>query len=226
MKNKFMRIAAVMLMLCLVTTCAISGTFAKYTTEAAGKDTARVAYWGWNKDDAKVEISEIFSTTYNSSVSSVNEDKVIAPGTGNVETFKFIYTPNTAESATSPEVAYNFKVDLTGTEAAADIIANGNIKWAVVAGDVALDAIDAGEWGEWDDMVAELNALDGADGTDGKDYAANSALPPIANSIYTIAWMWDFSTDTAGDEADTAMGNKAILDTVTISIKITATQLD
>ena len=45
-KNKFMRLASVMLMLCLITTCAISGTFAKYTTSATATDTARVAKWG------------------------------------------------------------------------------------------------------------------------------------------------------------------------------------
>ena len=45
-KNKFMRLASVMLMLCLITTCAISGTFAKYTTSGTATDTARVAKWG------------------------------------------------------------------------------------------------------------------------------------------------------------------------------------
>ena len=45
-KNKFLRLASVMLMLCLITTCAISGTFAKYTTSDEALDSARVAKWG------------------------------------------------------------------------------------------------------------------------------------------------------------------------------------
>ena len=223
MKNKFMRIAAVMLMLCLVTTCAISGTFAKYTTEAFGTDTARVAYWGWDKDNAEIKITNLFATSYDF-VTSKNTDKVIAPGTSNSGTFQFLYEENATEGATSPEVAYTFKIDLTGTTASDDIKNNGNIKWAVCKTEDVTNnggAIPTGEWGTWDAMITELNALDGDESFD-----AGEALPAIATDAYTIAWMWDFSTGTAGDEADTAMGNKEILDTVTISIKITATQVN
>jgi len=46
MKNKMMRIASVLLVAALITTCAISGTFAKYITQVEGKDQARVAKWG------------------------------------------------------------------------------------------------------------------------------------------------------------------------------------
>ncbi len=45
-KNKMMRIASVLLVAVLISTCAISGTFAKYVTKAEGTDTARVAKWG------------------------------------------------------------------------------------------------------------------------------------------------------------------------------------
>ena len=45
-KNKMMRIASVLLVAVLISTCAISGTFAKYVTKAEGSDTARVAKWG------------------------------------------------------------------------------------------------------------------------------------------------------------------------------------
>lgn len=45
-KNKMMRIASVLLVAVLISTCAISGTFAKYITKASGEDQARVAKWG------------------------------------------------------------------------------------------------------------------------------------------------------------------------------------
>ena len=45
-KNKMMRIASVLLVAVLVSTCAISGTFAKYVTHNEGGDVARVAKWG------------------------------------------------------------------------------------------------------------------------------------------------------------------------------------
>ena len=45
-KNKMMRIASILMVAVLVSTCAVSGTFAKYVTSDSGKDTARVAKWG------------------------------------------------------------------------------------------------------------------------------------------------------------------------------------
>lgn len=45
-KNKMMRIASILMVATLITTCAISGTFAKYVTKAEGADQARVAKWG------------------------------------------------------------------------------------------------------------------------------------------------------------------------------------
>ena len=45
-KNKMMRIASVLLVAVILTTCAISGTFAKYVTSENGSDSARVAKFG------------------------------------------------------------------------------------------------------------------------------------------------------------------------------------
>lgn len=45
-KNKMMRAASALLVAVLLTTCAISGTFAKYVTQDDFSDTARVAKWG------------------------------------------------------------------------------------------------------------------------------------------------------------------------------------
>ena len=45
-KNKMLRIASILLVVTLLSTCVISGTFAKYVTKAEGKDEARVAKWG------------------------------------------------------------------------------------------------------------------------------------------------------------------------------------
>ena len=45
-KNKMMRLASSLLVAVLITTSAISGTFAKYTTQDSASDSARVAKWG------------------------------------------------------------------------------------------------------------------------------------------------------------------------------------
>ena len=219
MKNKFMRIAAVMLMLCLVTTCAISGTFAKYTTEAAGTDTARVAYWGWT--GATMTLDNLFAKTYSTDVSAAED--AIAPGTTGNATFTIAYDDAVAEA---PEVAYSFTVDADGT-IADDIKNNPTIQWAVYLQGTDPEDI---EWGSWTTM---LSTIDGYSQT----RVAAGDLPTAFNAdqVYVVAWQWAFTgaatdTDDDGitdqDELDTLMGNKDTLDKVTISITIKATQIN
>ena len=45
-KNYLMRIASILFIVTLISTCCVSGTFAKYVTSASASDTARVAKWG------------------------------------------------------------------------------------------------------------------------------------------------------------------------------------
>ena len=77
-KNKMMRIASVLLVAVLLSTCAISGTFAKYVTQVSGNDSARVARWGIKSDLTE---TSTFSAFYyaNAEVKSANgTDKVVS----------------------------------------------------------------------------------------------------------------------------------------------------
>ncbi len=93
MNNKLMRLASVLLIAALITTCAISGTFAKYVTKVEHQDSARVAKWGVT---LSLEGDGLFATEYDTdeevdpqtgfgytgvSVRASDEDKVVAPGT-------------------------------------------------------------------------------------------------------------------------------------------------
>lgn len=84
--SKLPKLAALLLVLTLATTCFVSGTFAKYVSEGEGEDAARVAKWG-----VKVEITgDGFKTTYGKddvkanvdgpTVVSPTTEKVVAPG--------------------------------------------------------------------------------------------------------------------------------------------------
>ncbi len=53
-KNTMMRIASVLLVAVVLTTCAISGTFAKYTSEKEVSDSATVAKWSFEVNDADI----------------------------------------------------------------------------------------------------------------------------------------------------------------------------
>ena len=92
-KGMFPRIAAVMLMLTLLSTCVISGTFAKYTTTGDTSATARVAKWGVEiAATANNTTGNAFLKEYNAAdpdttglTMSVKADTaVVAPGTSGV----------------------------------------------------------------------------------------------------------------------------------------------
>jgi hypothetical protein len=96
-KNKMMRLASCLLVLTLLTTSVISGTFAKYTTTGSINDTARVAKWGvvitgsgslygtqylYNgvESNANRPIVSV-ENEQNLSVKSIDSIDVVAPGT-------------------------------------------------------------------------------------------------------------------------------------------------
>jgi hypothetical protein len=95
-KNKMMRFASVLLVAVLLSTCAISGTFAKYTSTASGTATAKVAKWDVKVGEVSLNATtkdftfNLFETivdTYDAGAQSRDdanktvEDGHIAPGT-------------------------------------------------------------------------------------------------------------------------------------------------
>lgn len=242
-KNTMMRLASALLVLVLLTTCAISGTFAKYTSSANASDSARVAYWGWGFDD-EIEF-DLFADNYTDVVSSdtTTPVNVIAPGTAKSTTFTFDYTPKTAgnrdlsgAAILAPEVDYNFDVDFEVNEATdyALLDANKNFVWTLQIGDATAQTFQLVS-----ELQAAVRALDGAAGADGKVWAANT----LPTNFYaddepveiTIGWAWTFEgTETyevdgeelTQDEYDTYMGNMVDLDEVDFVITVTATQVD
>ena len=90
-KNRMVRIASVLLVAVLLSTCAISGTFAKYTTTANGSDTARVAKWDVKFNDSPIANNtftfDLFNTVNDTEGGSAETDinpadgSIIAPGT-------------------------------------------------------------------------------------------------------------------------------------------------
>ncbi len=123
-KNIMMRIAAVMMIAVLLSTCAISGTFAKYITEAEGNDTARVAKWGISITagtkgvDGNSLFSKQYDNTSNPTVATGANDLVVAPGTANSEGTTFTISG-------TPEVDVKLTVAMTGsagTGSAQDIV--------------------------------------------------------------------------------------------------------
>lgn len=126
-KNKMMRLASMLLVLCLLTTSVISGTFAKYVTTDAQQDSARVAKWGvvasidgnmFGATYSKANGNSVVSYSKNGdpngdTVSSFDKSLVVAPGTQNINALK-LATVGTPEVST--KVTFDAAEDTSGKD--------------------------------------------------------------------------------------------------------------
>ncbi len=85
-KNWIFKIASGLMMACLLTTCVISGTFAKFATEASGSTTVKVATWDFELNGTSA--SQAFAIdlaatvdTFDGNADAEVADGVVAPGT-------------------------------------------------------------------------------------------------------------------------------------------------
>lgn len=197
-KNYSMRIASMLLVLVLLTTCVISGTFAKYVTTGSANDVARVAKWGFN-DPAVIEF-DMFDADYTDVKAANGTDNLVAPGTTKTATINLLY-----DGQAAPEVDYNLTVslDITGTSELLDLL-----KWSYTYGSTTENDLS---YAELETKIAALSA----------DYEAN-VLP--AASIQ-ITWEWPFLDTDEANAADTALGNASTTE-LSVVFTFTATQLN
>ena len=236
-KNTMMRLASVLLIVTLLTTSVISGTFAKYTTSATANDSARIAYWGFK--DTTVEDFSLFKSD---DTGILGGDTLLAPGSTKTVDIDFVYTNHNGEATiTAPEVDYSFEITLeaTGTNITDDLAAldgNDNFYWI----------LNGRGYSTFDAFKTAVENLDG-----NTTYEAGTFPTTFYNGSntnkHTIGWIWFFGANTAenttglkqatvdapievvttNDAADTAMGNVAdTLNEFTLTLTITATQLD
>ena len=247
-KNKMMRIASVLLVAVLMSTCAISGTFAKYVTSAEGGDSARVAKWGvgitattgafgaaYKSADGKI------STTYNAAADSVysanGTDKVVAPGTG--DTLATLKIEGAPEVDTIVEVAVNFNIGENWTAEGANyfplVVKVGDTTVSYNLDATAADIEAAVEKAIIDAVLKTSETITVTSGTStaSKNYEANSTELAHASDI-AVTWSWPIETgadDAAkavNNKKDTVLGNKtgSEVPEISVSVSITVTQAD
>lgn len=178
MKNRTMRVAALLLVLTLMTSCFVGGTFAKYTSSVTATDTVRVA---------KFDVSAFEEGT--------------ASGTATVDIFKTVWdnkdvtdytidgtddsdVDNAADGQApiiAPGTWGKFTFDLTNNS---EVTVNYSIDYEVNEAGVPL---------EW--------SIDGTNWTDTLEDVAATAIDEEAS--VTIYWRWQFD---GNDTTDTALG--------------------
>lgn len=191
-KNVMMRVASALLVAVLMTTCAISGTFAKYTSTTTGTGTARVAKWAFvvNGDPiAETFTFELIDTLYEDDGVTAETDvkgKLLAPGTaGSFD----IVLENESEVTAKYELTLTETITgLPGTVAAADfpvVYSTDNAHWSTdITNAVASGLINYGD-----------------------------------SATITVYWRWAFD---GNDTIDTALGTAGNVEvTVTATVILT-----
>lgn len=227
-KGMFPRIAAVMLMLTLLSTCVISGTFAKYTTEGNTSATARVAKWGvtiaaqagdstGNAFLKQYAAADKETTGLDMSVSA--DTAVVAPGTSGVL--------GTVGVTGKPEVAV--KVTFAAPESTDVLVLTG---WTVGEENTFYCPLIF--------RVGEETEIDGSEYTSAVDLQNAVAAAIVAQSTYfeagvdlstakvaggtTIEWEWPFYVNDETDKKDTLLA--ANNPTITFNLKVIVEQVD
>ncbi len=242
-KNTMMRIASLVLVLTLLSTCAISGTFAKYTTSSTDNDTAQVAKWGVTVSAlAGSADSNAFASTYASDTDAYTTGNTVTAKTGTTYDLVAPGTGGTLGTVTvsgTPEVAVKMTYTIDFEIGNNWVVSNAFYCPIVVTiGDTAVSGLTytdskksaaenatAFEEAVEDAIAAALvsGLTDTTDGVYIQDYAPNANL----GTSVTPTWAWAYTASgTQTDANDTALGNLGTMPTISCTLSVDATQID
>ena len=213
-KNYTMRIAAGVMTAALLSTCAISSTFAKYTSESTGTATARVAKWdilfGDETPLSETFTFDLYSTLYDTTANN-EETEVktgddvtrIAPGTQGSFAVKI-----TNNSEVTAKYTVSFAIGYTDDTANTETVEN-----------VTIPLQFSKDRSDWKTSIADLNIDDTA-------AVALGMTDRDKLATYTVFWKWDYedTTDNNRDKNDTILGTAGA--EIQITATVTATQVD
>lgn len=203
-KNKAMRLASVLFVLTLLTSCMTAGTFAKYTAKSEATATARVAKFGV---DIEVNAETLFGEKYKSAGEVASDtdtgitvsasEMVVAPGTKGSMTFTVSGNAETKVAVTAAmENIQEVKLTTgtykdTNTQKEVTLAADYYpVVWKLSkAGGTAL-------------VEGKLSDIEGYFTSFSKEINANENLADQFGT-YTLSWEWKVD---ANDSADTLLG--------------------
>ncbi len=213
-KNKTMRFASLLMVMTLLSTCAISGTFAKYVTEGSASDSARVAKWGVTVTATSDGFEKSYAaddddTTFEQTV--IATEDVVAPGTSG--TLTDVTLSGTPEVAV--KVSYEAELTLSNWEIGED-------EYCPIV--ITVEGTEYTCTG----TVAEFeSAVEGAIADCTKEYAANTDLNTIGTDAPSVSWKWAYEGN--DDTNDTALGDAAAEGNaaeIKLEVTTTVTQID
>lgn len=200
-KNRIFRAAALLLVLCFISTVMISGTFAKYTSEYSGEDTALVARWnfegfaGQNPVESTTEL-DLFKHEFDKHINQKDgNDYIIAPGVSG----EFV-------------VAMDYLADVD-----ADVVIGikGLEDNALVPVEYSVDG--GSNWVELDGLADALANEMGSENASENIFriaAVGVDSTTAVNISETVKWQWPYDAgdsvyEDSSDETDTILGEES-----------------
>jgi len=225
-KNLAARLGVLALVLTLVTSSLVSGTYSKYVTTTTGTDSARVAKFLFNLTPSNgatltqattTGIYDVFHYTdsgvYNNGLNGAA--KFIAPGTtgaftltvNNLSEVKVIPTFAITNVTTIP-VYYTYPAGTVPTQRYSSVLTG---------------AYTGTPAGTYQDLTALTTAMN-----TGVTALAASDGATATTKAFVLNWCWDFTPNAAGGQTDTIDTTLGIAGTATdaLSIGVTVTQVD
>jgi hypothetical protein len=220
-KNAMLKIAAILMVAVLLTTCAISSTFAKYVTTGSGSATARVAKFGLNVAVTVDGFDDVYATddtnvkaTIANSVDAEDDKDVLAPGTT-----KSIVVDNTvtgkAEVAVKLETTFVFSQEGFSES-------YFPVYFTIGENTYKHKSIDAENGYE---TISELFTAVQNAAKISENYAANATID--AKDTSAVTWTWDYEkandvdTDKDGMNDVDELDNSLSAGTATIKVDVT-----
>ncbi len=229
-KNWTMRVALLIVALALITSCFVSGTYAKYITSADADDTARVAKFGV----VITSSGSLFDKTYKRATDNgpggdattgltvVSEDtaKLVAPGTKNADGITFTVTGKPEVNvAVSMTLGEDLKEVFLKAGTYADMTTAADDDTFTLADDyypvVFTLKVGTGSTAKtYTGTLADIKAAldDTTSGAFASEYAAGTDLSTAIGTI-SLTWEWAFGNTNVpangNDFADTLLGDLA-----------------
>ena len=236
-KNTMMRLSAILLVAVLLTTCIISGTWAKYVSTGSANDSARVARWGVTitaNETTVATVTENPSGAENEVLVSSTSQIILAPGTNTTELADLTIS-GTPEVAVT--VAYTADLVLTGWTIDED---NNNETPNTYYCPLIITVNGTPYSGSsYSSTAAFETAVENAIAALGATYTLAQIYPEIAGEVtpqnlgtiatapqVTVAWAYDTTPAGTNDAKDTLLGNAISLSTLQLSINATIAQAD
>ncbi|HBM46332.1 MAG TPA: hypothetical protein DD387_00575 [Lachnoclostridium sp.] len=244
-KHNMMRVASALAVVTLLSTSVISGTLAKYTSEATSQaESARVAKWAINagsKNGTLQAISEAGSNSFTfdlfntvkdtatgggseTDISANDDTTIIAPGTWG-------YVDLVIENDSEVSAKYSIKLEKTSEDTVPLQYAMKKLDESAAAEDtvptnITSDPKDPTKV-EWTSTAANVKI----DENDNRILNYKSSDTATGNKVtYRVYWKWDYGTNTtASENSDTSLGVTAATGTAatpTVKATVTATQVD